>query len=389
MMIPHSLRLRNGQSGSLTMAKISQKIRTALHNPRSIPSLVWRRLSTTASYNFSGLLQERSSSPETVNIYPTDRCNLQCSMCFVKLRKPAPDMEIEGWREIIDQIKTFRPRVHLSGGEPFCYPAITDLIAYIKKHGLFLAITTNGTFLDEYAHTIVAMKVNRINVSIDGPREVHDKIRGIVGTFDRVVNGLKKIVTLREKNKLPELQIHSMINFSNPRVMEWITHFAADMHADAIKFLYPLFVDSQGLKIHRQLLKQTLKRDVNYWRKSDMYAESPTDFATTQGILEHLKKKSSLPIEIFPAFNLQHLMSYYHGDNDFSTIYKGTCQAMWNTATILASGDVESCPDYILGNCRQQTFRALWNNEIMKSLRRRIKNRQFFGVCRACCFFYQ
>ncbi|UCG91264.1 MAG: radical SAM protein [candidate division WOR-3 bacterium] len=371
------------------MARSTQKIRTALHNPASLPSMVWRRLSTTISYNFSSLLQERSSPPETVNIYPTDRCNLQCSMCFVKLRKPAPEMEIEQWCEIINQIKAFRPRIHLSGGEPFCYPAITDLIACVKKYGLFLAITTNGTYLDEYAQKIVAMKVNRINISIDGPSEIHDKIRGVPGTFDRVVNGLQKTVRSREKRKLPELQIHSMINFSDPGVMEWIIRFAIDMHADAVKFLYPLFVDSKSLNEHRQLLKQTFNRDLDYWRKADMFTDKPTDFTTIRSTLELLKKESRMPVEIFPVFNPEHLMPYYHSENNFSRIYKGRCRAMWNTATILSSGNLESCPDYILGNCRHEPFLSLWNNDIMRSLRHRIKRRQFFGVCRACCFYYQ
>jgi len=371
------------------MANVTQKIRTALHNPAYVPSIVWRRLSTKFSYRFSWLLKARSSPPETVNIYPTNRCNLKCSMCFVRLQKPEPEMEIEKWIEIIDQIKTFRPRIHLSGGEPFFYQKISPLTTYIKQNDLFLAITTNGTYLNEYAEEIVNMKVNRINISIDGPKEIHDKIRGVEGTFDRVVDGLKKVAALRGNSRLPEIQIHSMINFADPGVMQWMINFASRLHADAVKFLYPLFVDSEGLKNHSRFLKQTLNRDLNYWRRADVPCVRPRDFTETQHVLDSLKKERHIPFEIFPSFDLDQLKAYYIGNSSFPKNYKGRCQAMWNTATILPSGNIESCPDYILGNCGKEKFISLWNNEIMRALRRRIKNRQFFCVCRACCFFYQ
>ena len=123
-------------------------------------------------------------------------------MCFERLRKPNPEMEIGGWIKIIDQIKRFQPRIHLSGGEPFVYPEIVDLISYIKKSGLFLAITTNGTFLSKHAEEIIRMNVNRIHISIDGPKEIHDKIRGVKGTFDRIMTGLAKINKLKKHNIL-------------------------------------------------------------------------------------------------------------------------------------------------------------------------------------------
>lgn len=371
------------------MANLTQKIRTALYNPSYAPSIVWRRLSTKFSYSFCGFLKARSFPPETVNIYPTDRCNLKCSMCFVRLQEPEPEMVSAQWIKIVDQIKTFHPRIHLSGGEPFFYPEIGNLITYIKKNDLFLTITTNGTYLDEHADEIVNMKVNRINISIDGPKEIHDKIRGVKGTFDRIVNGLKKIMVLRRNDRLPEIQIHSMINFADPGVMQWMINFASGLHAHAVKFLYPLFVDSQCLKSHSQFLKQTLNRDLNYWRRADVSYARPQDFTETLHVLASLKKERHIPFEIFPPFNLDQLKAYYTGESGFSESYKGRCQAMWNTVTILPSGNIESCPDYILGNCSKEKFISLWNNEIMRALRRRIKNRQFFGVCRACCFFYQ
>jgi MoaA/NifB/PqqE/SkfB family radical SAM enzyme len=371
------------------MAHRSQKLTTALHNPAQVPALIWRRLNTVISYNFSSFLNAYSSPPETINIYPTDRCNLRCSMCFVKFRKPEPELDTAQWLEIIDHIKTFYPRIHFSGGEPFLYRGIIKLMAHIKKNNLYCAITTNGTMLRDYARELIGLRINRINVSIDGPKKIHDTIRGVPGTFDRIVAGLDTIVALKGKKSLPELQIHSMINFSDPYVMDWVVNFAADKHVDAVKFLYPLFVDTHGVSVHRHLIQKTLNHDLNYWHKADACAQRPQDINETERVLERIQKTSGVSVEIFPPFRHEHLLAYYSRSHNFNQYYRGRCKAIWNTATILPSGNVESCPDYIIGNCREEKFTTLWNNQIIRSLRRRIRNRRFFTVCRACCFFYQ
>ncbi|MBA7650432.1 GTP 3',8-cyclase [subsurface metagenome] len=370
------------------MAKIAKKLRTLIYNPQNAPLLIWRRLGSKSSYTFSSLLKAKALPPEAINFYPTDRCNLKCSMCFERLRKPNPEMEIEGWIKIIDQIKRFQPRIHLSGGEPFVYPGIVDLISYIKKSGLFLVITTNGTFLSEYAKEIIRMKVNRIHISIDGPKQIHDKIRGVKGTFNRIMTGLAKMNKLKKHSRLPVIRINSMLNFTNEPAMQEVIKIAYDIQAESIQFLHPLFIDSKSLAVHRLFLKKNLHHNLNYWQAADISCNTPENFTKIQNLLENLQKERGIPIEIFPSFNPEQLKAYYNVDPYFYSIFPGKCRAMWETVTILASGDVESCPDYILGNCSEENFDVLWNNKKMRTLRRRIKNNQLFPVCRACCYFY-
>jgi MoaA/NifB/PqqE/SkfB family radical SAM enzyme len=371
------------------MVRLIRKLRTAINNPKHIHFLVWRRLSAKFSYYFSDLLNAYSLPPESINIYPTDRCNLKCSMCFEKLRKPKPELEISDWIKIVDQIKKFRPRIHLSGGEPFVYPKIIELISYIKKSGLFLTITTNGTFLTECAHDIIRMMVNRIHISIDGPKETHDRIRGVEGTFDRIMEGVYKLKSFQHNKPLPVIRINSMINFSNLDTMQEVIKIGRAMNAEGIQFLHPFFLDPQSLAAHRLFIGKQLNADLNYWQGADITCDNPRNFEETHRYLDNLQKESSISVEIFPPFNFEQLKSYYTMDKNFRPLCIGKCQAMWNTATILPSGDVESCPDYIIGNCTKKNFIALWNNKPMRALRQRIRNRDFFTVCRACCFFYQ
>ena len=360
-----------------------------MHNPRHVPLLVWRRVGARMSHQFCHLLNAYALPPETINLYPTDRCNLACSMCFEKSRKPHPEMALEDWIKIIEQIKKFYPRIHLSGGEPFLYPEIKGLLSHLRKCGLFVAITTNGTFLAKYAREIIDMQINELHVSIDGPKEVHDKIRGVAGTYDRIIEGLMEIKKVKKNGTLPIIRINSMIDFSNGDIMKKMIELSRDIDAESIQFLHPLFADTQSLATHRRFLQEHLNRDLNYWQYADIACDKPADFTTVYNMLNGIKRGHTLSVEILPRFELQQMKAYYNMDSRFYSIYDGMCRAMWNTATILASGELESCPDYVLGNCKEESFLILWNNEKMRKLRRRIRNHNFFTVCRACCYFYQ
>jgi MoaA/NifB/PqqE/SkfB family radical SAM enzyme len=370
------------------MANIRRQVKTALANPAAVPHLIWRRCTAKFSYAFSPLLGARSSAPESINIYPTDRCNLKCGMCFQRLRPQHGELPIETWFGIIDRFARFKPRIHLSGGEPFLYQDIVKLIACIKKNKLFLTITTNGTFLGEHAEWLIRQGVNRIHVSLDGPRDIHDSIRGVPGAFDRLIAGLAALNGHRE-GSLPLIRINSMINPHNIAAMHEVVRIARQFNVESVQFLHPLGVDAQALEQHRQLLKKTLDRDLNYWQSADKGCDTSGFSGEWYDELVEFRKATKPGVVIFPSFTRTQLKAYYTMDKTFYRLMKGRCAALWQTATILASGEVESCPDYVIGNCIGDDFLSLWNDQVMRRLRRRIRVRDFFSVCRACCYYYQ
>ncbi len=361
------------------------KLKTALEKRQYLFNFTRRRFAATFSYKFARLLHYRASPPETVNIFPTDRCNLKCSMCFEKFRHPRKEINISQWRSIIDQLTRFAPRIHLSGGEPLLYPEIEELLIYINKRNLFLVVTTNGTFLKKLA-SVITETVNQINISIDGPQKLHDQIRGIPGTFDLIIEGVRKIN--EKKNRYPSIKVHSMINFESPETMFDVLEIARSINAEGVKFLFPLFVDESAIEFHREQLKGILNQDINYWRGADRVAPVFKNLDSIRSIIRKLKEEKRMDIEIFPKFNDEQLLKYYNPSDNFSSVYRGSCRAPWNTATILPDGALESCPDYILGNLQEEKFLTLWNCKKMRNLRMRIKERRFFSVCRGCCFFY-
>lgn len=359
-----------------------------LRNPGNALSLAARRSGWRISKSLAPVLQYRALPPETVNIYPTDRCNLNCSMCFEKLRDPRPELTPDDWQRVIDECAQFKPRIHFSGGEPLLYKGIGDLIRHCKQHGLYCAITTNGTFLARHADEIIKHRVNALTVSIDGPRDVHDTIRGVTGAYDDIMHGLKSMNQRRTRTGSPALRINSMLNPGDPAAMQEVIRIAVRYEAQSIKFIHPMFASKQDVAEHRRYLSTNLNLGLNYWQGAQAVAQKHPDITQIQKVCKDLRRESVVRVELFPSFTSEQIRRYYAMDPRFYTAVRGRCSALWSTATILPSGEVESCPDYIVGNCTATRFKRLWNNESMQGLRMRIRQKRFFTVCRACCFFY-
>jgi MoaA/NifB/PqqE/SkfB family radical SAM enzyme len=136
--------------------------------------------------------------PYFLLIDPTEKCNLKCDGCWAGNYEQAVTMERELFSSILDQARDLGIYfVTISGGEPFMYPYLLDVIE--EKNDMVFQIYTNGTFIDEKTADRMA-KIGNVfpAISVEGFEEKTDKRRG-KGVFKRVV---KSMETLRER-KVP------------------------------------------------------------------------------------------------------------------------------------------------------------------------------------------
>ena len=134
----------------------------------------------------------------------TDRCNLRCNHCYQESHSSA-DPSWTDLLAILDQFKSFilhyrnmngqerfKAHITVTGGEPFVR---ADFAALLEKfaearHLFSFAILTNGTMLTEAdVKRLKSLKPGFVQVSIDGTKETHDRIRGY-GSYDQAVRGL-------------------------------------------------------------------------------------------------------------------------------------------------------------------------------------------------------
>jgi len=133
-------------------------------------------------------IQPESIRPEFARIIVTRNCPLRCQMCtFWRRWKSDPSFkEIKYW---IDELADFGVKeISIGGGEPFIRKDLPDIVDHIKSYGIRCGITTSGWMVD----SVPLAPADHYEVSIDGPiPEVHDKIRGRPGSWEKAVKTVK------------------------------------------------------------------------------------------------------------------------------------------------------------------------------------------------------
>jgi sulfatase maturation enzyme AslB (radical SAM superfamily) len=123
--------------------------------------------------------------------YLSTKCNLECSYCNVDAGprgyRPVLDPHIfEKWLEAFASLEPSEISLQLHGGEPLMVDPPVELFAAIAMNMLArypgtklgkLAIQSNGLTLDESRLDSLATAGVRVNISIDGPAEIHDHHR--------------------------------------------------------------------------------------------------------------------------------------------------------------------------------------------------------------------
>ncbi|MBS1111811.1 MAG: Arsenite methyltransferase [Nitrospirae bacterium] len=137
---------------------------------------------------------------EELWIYTTLACNLRCKHCLVSAGKQLDrELTTEEIKKLVDDaIELGVKRFYITGGEPFIKDDIFEVIKYITaEKSKELIVLTNATlFDDKKIAALDKLKSPRLilQVSLEGPdAQTHDSLRG-EGTFDRTVDGIKRLV---------------------------------------------------------------------------------------------------------------------------------------------------------------------------------------------------
>lgn len=187
-------------------------------------------------------------------IIVTENCNLNCKYCFVKENK-----KVSFNKEFIDEFlkNPVGLKFYPFGGEVLLE---SDLLFYfidkIKasndinpayKNSLLKSlkyIITNGTvFTDELVKKIKNEGGFNFQISLDGPKHVHDKNRvdfSGKGSFDRIKEGIEKL----NKNNI-EWSVHGVLNKDTIQYL-----------FDFVRFIFLLEVENRGVERAIQNLSQ-------------------------------------------------------------------------------------------------------------------------------------
>ncbi len=162
------------------------------------------------------------------------RCNCRCVMCDIWKRTVPRHFDTRDLARQLEAIDRLRVEwVVLTGGEPLMHPDLFQLCAPLKQRGIRLTLLTTGLLLDRFAGDIVRY-VDEIIVSLDGPPEIHDRIRRVPGAFERLAAGIRSVRNLR--SEFP-VSARSTIQRLNCAHLARTVAAARSLRCDSISFL--------------------------------------------------------------------------------------------------------------------------------------------------------
>ena len=150
-------------------------------------------------------------TPSYLILFVTARCNARCKMCFywrnIDSSSINEELKLEDYQKISSNFKNLF-YLSITGGEPMLRVDLPEIVRlFYKNSGVrFVNITTNGGFphktfkviksISEYCPDI---KI-KLSFSLDNIGAKHDKIRGVNGLFDKVLESHKLLSGLGDKN---------------------------------------------------------------------------------------------------------------------------------------------------------------------------------------------
>jgi len=344
----------------------------------------------------------RKQQPFKIDIELHRRCNLRCLSCS---RRASPDYEklneiskqlempLEKWLSIIDEASELDVREwHVAGGgEPMFLPEVTlPIMKRIKSYSMLGIITTNGTlWTKKIIEETVRIGWDRIHFSIDAPNsEVHDYLRGVPGTFKRVMKTIEKFNELKKKfhSDKPMLNINMVLSRKNYMLLPEMVKLAKKLKVTFL-FVDPLIVYSQ-LGEQLKMRKEDLKRFQPFLKKAQELAkkfEIENNFSGLQSNLdEELIEKSSRMNEVVKK-DAERMKKIKVNKflKDFLTV---PCYKPWFHMTIKCDGRVTSCDVPIEGgdNIRKKSIKEVWNGEYFNWLRKSLLSRKIPDFCAQC-----
>ncbi|MEM3227796.1 MAG: HAD hydrolase-like protein [Candidatus Micrarchaeaceae archaeon] len=147
-----------------------------------------------------------------VYIIATDSCNFNCSYCFIENnfnteKRRILDLEtVKKWVDYAFLNSGEELRFIFYGGEPLLNKGMVEnALLYIKeainkyehKKTLSISINTNGSVYDQSLSKIFRDTGTALSISIDGPKEIHDKCRiSKTGepTFEKVIENVERYI---------------------------------------------------------------------------------------------------------------------------------------------------------------------------------------------------
>jgi len=285
----------------------------------------------------------------------TNRCNLECKICYTNSTLHNKDSVLsEDTNFVISQIKECKPFiVDIGGGEPLIRKDVYAILKKLSENGLSVRLASNGTI--DASDRLKECGISTIQISIDGFKETHEKIRA-KNTFDKTIKNIKKYIS---NNFF--VGIASVVTSYNVREIPKLAQYFLDL----------------GVNKYTSFRFVPMGRGAFY-----------KDLWVNENDLKWLKEELKKLEEKFGSEYLRydHSLNFFSDEKNF--IDSGGCELGQKFLGIKPNGDVVACSFFplVLGNIKKNSLIDIWkNSETLNELRKSIANiDNLEGKCSKC-----
>lgn len=274
------------------------------------------------------------SRPNFAQVELTRNCNYRCKFCFENcdVLDKYEDKPPEMWKEVIDKLYNLGiKKIHFSGGENFLYKYFMDIVKYAKEKGLYNLINTNGSIdiseILNYSDEFV--------FSLHGYGKVNDKITGLKGSFERIINNIEKALKAGKKVSVNTVLIKE--NFNNYEKLFTYLDNKFDNLTYSPTMAIPCYTgkkfDSLSVPINKENMEKYLKYVQKVGKEKFVYKHG------LYGLLGEEEKSAQMPV----------------------------CAAGKSKLIIKYNGNVYPCnffqtDDFLCGNIFEDNIEDIWKN---------------------------
>jgi Y-X(10)_GDL-associated radical SAM protein len=299
-------------------------------------------------------------------------CDLKCLHCGSRAgHRRQDELTTEECLDVVDQLGRLGTReISLIGGEAYLRKDWTEIIRRARSHGMYTAIQTGArNFTPKRMEEAIEAGLQGLGVSLDGMQPLHDKLRGVPGSFDAAVDTLKR-AKAAGLNISVNSQIGAEIMPQLPDLMDVIIGVGARQWQIQLTVAMGNAADNDHLLLqpHRVLeLMPLLAR---------LYQEG-----ADRGLLMVVGNN----IGYYGPFE-----RLWRGFGDESIHWTG-CSAGQTVIALEADGTVKGCPSlatvgYAGGNVRDLTLEQIWETSEGMHFGRLRSVEDLWGFCRTCYY---
>jgi len=133
------------------------------------------------------LIKSQDPSLRYLELQITNACNLKCKHCYLG-DEALCELSLKQIRDVLNEFEKMQGlRVLITGGEPLLHKHFSGLNEMLSHFSFRKVLFTNGIALTR--ETLHMLRVDEIQISIDGLEAAHDAMRG-AGTFTRSMNAV-------------------------------------------------------------------------------------------------------------------------------------------------------------------------------------------------------